>query len=94
MDEKPVCVCVAQQQLNKKHKVRVTNFPILLILIHVYACVCIHKHDFFKSTTLKTTLITPLKPRPYMRYVLQILHGHDSGFHFIVAILKFIGFSF
>ena len=35
MNKKPVCVCVAQWQLNKKHKVCRTNFRMLLILSHV-----------------------------------------------------------
>ena len=35
MNKKPLCVCVAQCQLNKYHKVCLTNFRILLILSHV-----------------------------------------------------------
>ena len=35
MNKKPVCICVPQRQKNKKHKVCLTNFRILLILNHV-----------------------------------------------------------
>ena len=56
MNKKPVCVSVAQWQLNKKHKVCLTNFRIFLILIHALSslyksfsynsCPC-HNHVYF-----------------------------------------------
>ena len=39
MKVKPVCVCVAQRQKHKKHKVWFTNVRILLILNHAWCMV-------------------------------------------------------
>ena len=43
MNNKPVCVCVAQKKLNKKHNVCLTNLCIYLcICLRIYLCICIY----------------------------------------------------